>query len=202
LAHVHDPGRLREILYPGNRVVLKSAGAPRRKTAWDVIAGRVGSDWVLVHSGYHRGLAERILRDPSISPLGGIAKLEAEVRYGHSRLDFRAVLGDGTVTWVEVKGCTLTAGGAALFPDAPTVRGRKHLHALTEARSEGAGAALLVLVLGPEARCFAPNEATDPAYTAAFREAVNHGVEVYPLMLSYDRSTVRYHRRLPLCPAA
>jgi len=170
--HVHDPGRLREILYPGNRVLLRRADSPKRKTRWDLVAGLCEGHWVLVHSGLHRAIAEKILTDPEFSPLGSVDSLQAEVRYNDSRLDF-VVQVNGERVWIETKGCTLCRNGVALF---------EHLG---EIRENGERAALMVLVFRPDADCFAPNKETDPAFAGTFWQVVKRGVEVYPLLLEF-----------------
>ena len=195
--HVHDPGRLGEILYPGNKVLLRRAGSPNRKTAWDLIAGECEGQWVLVHSGLHRSMAERILEDPEISPLGRVSSFQAEVRYDDSRLDFLVQLNRERV-WVETKGCTLCREGVALFPDAPTGRGRRHLEHLTEIRRKGERTAVAVLVFRPDATCFAPNGETDPRFAEMFWSAVDVGVEVYPLLMEFCPPVLFYKGLIPL----
>ncbi len=165
--HVRDPGRLKELLYRGNRVLLKRAVGEGRLTEWDLIAARGGGEWVLVHSGYHREISRRILENTDISPLGPITPLRAEVSVGHSRLDFLARTADGRDAWIEVKGCTLARDGVALFPDAPTERGRRHLRALMDIRGRGVDAHVIMLVFR-EAECFAPNAETDPEFASLF----------------------------------
>jgi sugar fermentation stimulation protein A len=196
--HIHDPGRLRELLHPGNRVLLRRAAlSHKRKTAWDLLAASHGSQWVLVHSGYHRGIAEQILKDPTLSPLGSLASLRAEVKRGHSRMDFLGTRVNGGQVLIEVKGCTLVLHGKALFPDAPTERGRRHVATLIEARQAGFEASIIVLIFRSDAERFAPNHGTDPAFADVFGRAVRAGVAVFPLVLAYDGSTVRFLRQIP-----
>ena len=196
--HIHDPGRLKELLYPGNSVLIRRASSQReRKTSWDLIAARNEEDWILVNSGYHRYLAERILKDQAISPLGKVTNLRAEVPFGHSRIDFAGRTADGSELLIEIKGCTLAIDDLALFPDAPTKRGKRHLDTLIAARNEGLGAALIVLVFRPEASSFAPNSNTDPGFAATFGDAVAAGVEIHPLVLAYDGREVSFIRRIP-----
>lgn len=198
LVHVHDPGRLKELLYAGNRVLLRRAASPeRRKTAWDLLAAAHDDQWVFVHSGYHRRIAERILGDPKLSPLGPITSLRAEVKYGKSRIDFLATRGNDKEALIEVKGCTLAIHGKALFPDAPTERGRRHLATLMEAREAGFEATVVMLIFRPDARRFAPNRVTDPAFAELFGSAVRAGVTVFPLVLAYDGIAVRFLRQIP-----
>jgi len=197
--HVHDPGRLRELLYPGNRVLLKRADSAKRKTKWDLIAARCGEEWVPVHSGYHRRIAETILANPEINPFGELKKVKAEVKMGHSRLDFLLTREDDSRLVVEVKGCTLTIDGVALFPDAPTERGRRHLETLMEVRERGLDAAVLILVFRSDSKCFSPNQGTDPKFATTFWKAMEAGVEVHPLVLGYDGKTLSFLKRIPVC---
>ena len=196
--HVHDPGRLKELLYPGNRILLKKAFGKNRKTKWDVIAAQFENEWILIHSGYHRAISEWMLRTKQ-SPLGSLKEIRPEVTVGHSRLDFICKDEDDKVIGVEVKGCTLAVDGVALFPDAPTERGRRHLETLMEMKASGKRAALLVLIFRHESRCFSPNELTDPGFAETFRRAVEKGVEVYPLVFRYDGSTIVYLGNIPVC---
>ena len=190
--HVHDPGRLEELLYPRNRVLLRKADNPGRKTKWDLIASWYEGQWVFTNSGYHRQISENIVR----RLFSG--EIKPEVTVGHSRLDF--VVKDGkNITGIEVKGCTLTENGVALFPDAPTERGRKHLETLISMMEEGKKAVLLVLVFRNDSRCFAPNDRTDPKFAETFRRAVEKGLEVRPILLEYDGETVCWIGEIGLC---
>ena len=196
--HVHDPGRLKELLYPGNRVRMKRAAGKKRKTKWDMIAARYGDEWILVHSGYHRAISEWVIRGEQ-SPFHGVANIRPEVTVGHSRLDFVLTDDGGKETGVEVKGCTLAVDGVALFPDAPTERGRRHLEVLMDMRANGKNAALIVLVFRHDAGCFRPNELTDPKFADVFRKAVKQGVDVFPMVFRYDGKWVRYMGEIPVC---
>jgi len=197
--HVHDPGRLTELLYPGNTVLVRRVEKEGRATSWDVIAAAFEEQWVLVHSGYHRSISEMVLNDPEISPLGEVVDLKPEITVGHSRLDF-VLTSDGVMTGVEVKGCTLARGGVALFPDAPTLRGTKHLETLLDMKNQGMRAVLLVLVLRTDVQTFAPNADTDPLFAEMFWKAVDAGVEVKPLVFRYDGQRVIYLGAIPVSP--
>ncbi len=194
LVHIHDPGRLEELLYPGNKVLIKKADSSKRKTKWDLIAAQAPEDrsWVLVHSGYHRPASEHILKD--IFPND---EIKAEVKLGKSRIDF-IVNADRKIA-VEVKGCTLAKNKIALFPDAPTTRGRRHVEELIKFKKDGNEAILLVLVFR-DARCFLPNESTDPDFARTFWKAIMEGVKIMPIRLKYDAPTLKTISEIPLCP--
>jgi len=196
--HIHDPGRLGEILYSGNTVLLRRVEGKHRKTNWDLVAGQVDGSWVPVHSGCHRVLSEEIIRDECLSPFGHIFRLQPEVKLGCSRIDFLLERKNGSKIWVEVKGCTLAKNGVALFPDAPTARGRRHLEELIRVSEAGGEAAMLILVFRPDARCFTPNSDMDPLFASTFYEAMEKGVKVCPVLLEYDGGWVHYRGEIPV----
>ncbi|NDY43488.1 DNA/RNA nuclease SfsA [Dissulfurirhabdus thermomarina] len=198
--HVHDPGRLEDLLVPGRRVLLRRGRRPGRRTRWDVVAAASGGEWILVHAGWHRPLAEALFARPELCPLGPVSSVRAEVPLGRGRLDFRLDRPSGGPVWVEVKGCTLARDGVALFPDAPTARGARHLEALSGLRAAGEAAALLVFVFRPEARAFAPNAALDPRFAAAFDRARAAGVQVHPLHFRYTGREIFCLGPLPVTP--
>lgn len=199
LVHIHDPGRLQEILYPGNNVLLKYSTKKRRKTQWDIIAGKCDEHWVFVHSGYHHKIGEWILKNQHVNPFGRLREIKAEVKQGHSRIDFVMESEQETQIWAEVKGCTLAEEGIALFPDAPTERGRRHLKTLIDLKQNGARTAVIMLVFRPDAKCFLPNHRTDPEFAHIFFDALNKGVEFYAFGFTYDNGEVYYRGRIPLC---
>jgi sugar fermentation stimulation protein A len=198
-AHVHDPGRLKELLYPGNKVLLRKAAGENRKTKWDVIAASHDRKWILAHSGFHREIAEWVISNPEVSPFGSVESITPEVRMGKSRLDFLLEKKNGMKIWVEVKGCTLAIDGVALFPDAPTERGRRHVETLIKLKKKGDEAAIIILIFRPDARCFAPKEDTDPKFANTFYRALNAGLKVHPLVFEYRDKTVRYEKTIPVC---
>ncbi len=197
--HVRDPGRLGEILYMGNEVLLEKSQSENRKTNWTLLAGKVKNQWVFVNSGYHRPIAEKILDDPEISPFKGPIKYEAEKRLGNSRIDF-LLEKEAEKIWVEVKGCTLARDDKALFPDSPSKRGRRHVEELIEAIThKKTSGALLFLVFRSDISCFEPNEDRDPDFARAFEKGIEAGLEVHPVRLNYDGSVIEYRGKIPLC---
>jgi sugar fermentation stimulation protein A len=206
-AHVHDPGRLIDILYPGNRLLLRKASNPNRKTGWDVIAGRIGEEWILINSAFHRRISQWVLENRVIDELKDIDNIIPEQKFGDSRLDFLLEVkhvdegGKENVkrTWVEVKGCTLAENNVAIFPDAPTTRGKRHLEELIRAVDEGNKAAIIILVLRSEAECFTPNWDIDPAFSETMIRATEWGVMVFPLKFVFENNSICYLSRIPLC---
>lgn len=196
--HVHDPGRLTELLFPGNELLLQHKPGEHRKTQWDVTAAKFEGNWILIHSGFHRMIVEELFQNPAVCPFPNLKNIQAEVTYGHSRLDFQLTDKENKKIWVETKGCTLARDKIALFPDAPTKRGAKHIQSLIELTRNGDQTAIIILVFRKDAGHFAPNRETDPEFTDLFYQAIDEGVEVFPLLLEYENSFISYLGRIPI----
>jgi len=195
--HVHDSGRIRELLFEGNRVNIKSASNPNRKTKWDMISALSDDgEEILINSAYHRYISENIIRDPEISPFGKLDSLRAEVKYGKSRIDYMLTK-NGENIWVEVKGVSLSVDKMAMFPDAPSTRAQKHLKELMELLEKGDKAAVLLLIFR-KSDCFRPKWETDPVFSALFYEAMERGVEIYPVQLELKDGNINYKGLLPI----
>lgn len=199
LVHVHDPGRLEELLFAGNKVLVKKADNPNRKTQWDMIAAYFEGMPILINSIFHRALSEKILSMPDLSPIKNINSIKAEAKVDNHRLDYFIVDNKKNNWWVEVKGCTLTENGYALFPDAPTIRGQKHVKKLIELQEKGDSTALFILIFRPDSTCFAPKHNTDPAFAKIFYKAVEAGIKVFPYVFSLKKNTICFERVIPLC---
>ena len=176
--HVKNTGRCAELLVPGNSVYLEKSGKANRKTAYDLVAverrGPEGARLVNMDSMAPNAMAREWLAGGA---LGAIADLRAEVRVGQSRFDFAGVQ-DGRRVLVEVKGCTLEAEGIARFPDAPTLRGLRHVRELTRLAGEGCRCVVLIVIQMKGARFFQPNWATQPEFGEALVAARRAGVEL------------------------
>jgi len=171
--HVKNTGRCRELLLPGAEVTLAVSKNPNRKTRCDLVAVKKGGLFINMDSqAPNRAAAEAL---PRLFP--GLTALRPEAAFGASRLDFYLEQGEKG-TYVEVKGVTLEEDGRALFPDAPTERGIRHLHELENCLRAGFGAAVLFVIQMKGVRSFSPNEKTHPAFARALRRAQAAGVAV------------------------
>jgi sugar fermentation stimulation protein A len=175
---VPNSGRLKELLAPGAEVFLAEKKASHRVTAYDLALVRHGERLVSVDAHLPNKVVEQALRQGLLEPFAGWEEINREYNYGHSRIDFRLRFVN-QACFIEVKSVTLVNDGTAMFPDAPTARGTKHLQELAGAVAEGYRAAALFLIQRDDARAFAPNDATDPVFGAALRAAAGAGVEVY-----------------------
>ena len=134
-------------------------------------------------------------------PLGGLGALEAlrpETVHGDSRFDF-SFIREGRTCFLEVKGVTLEQDGVCLFPDAPTIRGTKHLYGLTQAAGEGYGAYVLFVIQMSDVKCLRPNEQTDPAFAAALRHAAKQGVHLLAAACAVTPDSMTITAPVPIC---
>lgn len=174
ICHVKNTGRCRELLTPGATVYCQKSSNPARKTQFDLIAVQKGDRLINMDSQAPNKAAEEWLRSGG---LGEISQLRSEVTRGDSRFDF-AFLKDGAQCYLEVKGVTLEYDGVCAFPDAPTTRGVKHIMGLIDAAREGCGAYILFIIQMADVKHLHPNDATDPAFGAALRQAADAGVQI------------------------
>ncbi|MCI9057233.1 MAG: DNA/RNA nuclease SfsA [Oscillospiraceae bacterium] len=176
VCHVKNTGRCRELLVPGAPVYLEAAENPARKTRWDLIAVEKGELLINMDAQAPNKVfgewaaAGRFLPEVTV--------IRPEYTWEDSRFDFRLETPAGPC-FVEVKGVTLEENGRALFPDAPTERGVKHLRGLARAVEQGYRAAVFFVVQMKGPKSFSPNGATHPAFGGALRAAAAAGVEVY-----------------------
>lgn len=179
--HVKNTGRLQELLIPEAHVMLEAAGHPGRKTRYSLIAVQKGECWVNIDSQAPNTVVYEALKNGEIGEFPAIRSLKREVTYGDSRFDlyFAGAEQEG---FIEVKGVTLENNGIALFPDAPTARGAKHIGELTKAVQAGYAGVVFFLVQMEGCHAFAPHEQMDKP----FAEALNHAKQAGVQILAYD----------------
>ena len=186
VCHVKNTGRCRELLPTGAQVWCQQAQNPTRKTKFDLITVKKGRRLINMDSQAPNAAAAEWLR---AGGLGEITELHPETTHGGSRFDF-SFRKDGRLCFLEVKGVTLETDGVCAFPDAPTQRGARHLRELTALAKEGCGAYVLFVIQMADVAYLHPNDATDPAFGAALREAAAAGVQVLAMDCTVTESTM------------
>ena len=172
--HVKNTGRCRELLVPGAEVFCQHFDSTARKTQYDLICVRKGPYLINMDSQAPNAAVKEWLLSGGLGP---ITNLRPETVHGDSRFDF-SFQKDGKPCFLEVKGVTLEEQGICAFPDAPTQRGAKHLRGLQRAAQEGFGAYVLFVIQMKPVRFLHPNDATDPDFGSALRQAAAAGVRV------------------------
>ncbi len=179
--HMADPGRLRELLLPEKRLWLRPASNPDRKTRWTavLVESPSGEEWVSLDTTLPNRMIHKALSDHRLPEFEGWSLERAEVPMGRSRLDFLLSREDGRKLALEVKSVTLVEEGLALFPDAVTERGARHLGELAGIASrDGWEAAVLFVLQRPDAREIRAARSIDPGFAKALEEAGEAGVRI------------------------
>jgi sugar fermentation stimulation protein A len=197
LAHIPNSGRLGELLVPGAHVLLRRARGAQRQTAYDLLLVIHGGRWVCIDARLPSRLVEEALKGEGVGGLKGYRVERREIPLPGGRIDL-CLSGAPGPCYVETKAVTLVVGRTAVFPDAPTERGRRHLEALCRTVRRGGRAAVVFVVLRSDARRFAPNWRTDPCFAGALAQAVDAGVQVIASACRITRKGMHIARTLPL----
>ena len=181
VVHVKNTGRCRELFIAGATVILERSQNPERKTRFSVIGIYKGSQLINIDSQVPNHVVFEALQLGRIAEIADIGMVKKEVTYGNSRFDLYFE-SDDCRGFVEVKGVTLEEDGLVMFPDAPTVRGTKHVHEMIKAVENGYRGYIFFLIQMKGVKSFSPNSKTDPNFAAALKLAVQKGV----ILLAYD----------------
>lgn len=195
VCHVKNTGRCRELLVPGATVWLEESPNPSRKTKFDLIAVEKGDrlinmDAQAPNKVFGEWAAAGGFRE-------GLTLLRPETTYRSSRFDFYWESSKGR-GFVEVKGVTLEEDGVVRFPDAPTLRGVKHLDELVKAREAGYEAAVCFVIQMENVRWFAPNDVTHPEFGQALRRAAQAGVEILAMDCAVTPQSLTMGKSVPI----
>lgn len=190
LTFLPNPGRMHELLIPGTQVIIREALNQKRKTRHDLIGVIHDKERVSVDSRVPNKLFLEALKNQDVKELSPY-DVKPEFTYGHTRFDF-LLTNSREKCFVEAKSTTLVEDGVAMFPDAVTDRGRRHVNDLVKAKKEGYRACILFLVQRNDASSFAPCDEIDPKFAEAIRKANREGVEIYAYKtkISTDFSTI------------
>ncbi|MDI3317667.1 MAG: DNA/RNA nuclease SfsA [Bacillota bacterium] len=184
LLHLANSGRMTELLVAGAEGMAhlrpRAGAGPGRRTAGSLVLIRHGDRWVGVDAALPNRLFRAALEAGLLEPFAGWRLLRAEPPLGAGRADFLLAGPRGETATVETKSCNRVeeATGAALFPDAPTARGRRHLEDLAGVARQGGRAAVVWFVQRDDARLLRPFAEVDPGFARAVARAAAAGVEL------------------------
>jgi len=181
-AHVHDPGRLKELLIKGVEILFTHSNG---KLKYYIKAVKTKEEWVLIDTALHSKIAQEVFK--FLPEFSNVKEIRKEVKIGNSRIDF---LLDGVP--LEVKGVTLVKEGNALFPDAPTERGARHVKEIIEHNG------ILLFLVFRKAKSFAPNWEMDSRFSNRLSEARKKGIRIIAVRISFDGKIVYYNNKIPL----
>lgn len=205
--HVPNSGRLKELFVPGAKVVLRESKNLKRKYKYDLILVEkdgilVSVDSILPNALLHKAFVKKhplLGKNPITKKLMNYDNIKREIRFGNSRFDLGFSKAKGYKYLMEIKGVTLVKNSKALFPDAPTSRGIKHLLELIRAKEEGLGAGVFFVVQREDADIFMPNDSMDREFSKALHKAKVAKVDLLSLKCSFTKSKVKLMEFIPVC---
>jgi len=169
-------------MVPGKRVYLRPSIGHKRKTQYNLIGVEHAGVLVSIDSILPNRFMKRMLHEHKLEMFSDYETVVPEPRYYNGRFDFK-LEGQNGITLIEVKSCTLVEDGRAIFSDAPTKRGARHMRHLVRALTEKVtnATAVVFIIQRPDVQVFSPNDPTDPDFSNALRIAAMNGVKVYAL---------------------
>lgn len=192
--HLPNPGRLEELLLPGRRIYLvKEDRNSGRKTHYTAVAVEKEEIPIFLHTLYANRVARYLIEGNAIPGMAGARVVSSEVRMGHSRFDILLEKG-GDLILMEVKSCTLVGKRIAMFPDALTERGTRHIQDLSRVSRSGIKASVLFIVHWPHAIFFIPDYHVDFSFAKACLEN-RERIDFIPV-------SVRWRDDMSICPHA
>jgi len=199
--HVPNTGPLTGLLHEGGRVLLEPAKNPNRKTKFSLVSVEKKGAWINVDSqAPNKIVFEAIFENPALIGIPGDEmasfQLKQEVTYGNSRFDLYYET-DERKGFIEVKGVTLEEDNAAMFPDAETKRGQKHLSELIAAQQAGYDTGAFFCVQIPYAENFSINRSIDPELGRLYDLAKENGVDIYSYKCEVNREEVTLSKKIP-----
>ena len=200
--HCPNPGAMRGCSAPGSPVIISKSDNPKRKYAWTLEMVQDNGVWIGVNTGLTNKLVHEAFQSGLIDIFGPIESVQPEVKVSEkSRLDFLLHTVTGPV-YVEVKSCSLVEEDKAIFPDAVTARGTKHLHELARLLDRETRAAVLFCVQRADGHCFAPAYHIDPLYAETLAEVQKQGVQVLAYRARVDPEEICITAAIEICPEA
>lgn len=191
IVHVKNTGRCKEIFVENSIVILEEAANINRKTRYSIIAGYKEGLLINTDSQVPNAVVYEGIKNNKVKEIQNISFIKREVTFGNSRFDlyFENEYQKG---FIEVKGVTLEHEGICKFPDAPTVRGTKHIFEMVEAVRQGYLGYIFFLVQMEGMKYLKPNDKMDPEFGAALRFANDNGVKilVYDSVVREDEITI------------
>lgn len=186
--HVKNTGRCKELLIPDATVFVQESSNKNRKTKYDLISVYKGNRLVNIDSQVPNKMFHKWVMESEF--FKDITLIKPEAKYKNSRFDFYIETKESKI-FVEVKGVTLEEDGVALFPDAPTERGVRHIHELISSLEEGYEAWIVFIIQMKDIRYFTPNIKTHQAFGTALKEARRRGVNIIALDSIVTKNSIK-----------
>jgi len=199
-AFLPNPGRLHELLLPGRSLYLTRDGiSGHRKYPYTVVAVEREGIPIILHTHKTNAVAAHLIARRKVAGLEGARVIRREIVVGRSRFDL-LLEHEGREVLMEVKSCTLAGNRIAMFPDAVTARGARHLRELASISDNGRETAVLFVVHWPGAEYFLPDYHTDLHFARTMLECRNR-IRFFPVSVRWNEDlTLHSDTRLLTIP--
>ncbi|MCK5846418.1 MAG: DNA/RNA nuclease SfsA [Bacteroidales bacterium] len=196
IAHCTNSGTMISCLEEGAPVMLSPAKDPKRKTrfTWEMIF--MNNSWIGINTMIPNQLVAEAVTNNEIDGLKGYTLVKREVKFEDSRLDVYAE-NENEKCFIEVKNVTMKVDDGALFPDAVTTRGLKHLETLIRIKKQGMRAVMVYVIQRMDVNYFGTAIHIDPNYAEALQRAIIEGVEVFPMQARVSPEGIELVKKLP-----
>ncbi len=197
MAHCTNSGTMKSCLEAGAEVYLSENNNPARKTryTWEMI--KINNNWVGINTLWPNEIAYEAIKANRVKQLPRYNMVKREVKFNDSRFDIYCEC-ETEKCFIEVKNVTYKANEYALFPDAVTTRGQKHLNTLIEVKKQGMRAVMLYIIQRMDVNCFGPATHIDSDYSKLLKKAVNQGIEIIALQARVTPQGIEIAGELPV----
>jgi sugar fermentation stimulation protein A len=199
IAHCANSGSMKGCAEPGSPVWISTSNNPKRKLkfTWELILTK--DSMIGVNTQVPNKLVKASIENRLVAELKEYTRVKAEVKTSeHTRLDLLLEDGANNRCYVEIKNCTMVEEGVAMFPDAVTIRGQKHLDELVRLKKEGHRAVIFYLIQRMDAKLFTPASMIDKVYAQKLKNAVANGVEIITRDVLIDTNFIRLNSPVPV----
>ncbi len=196
VAHCTNSGSMKSCIEEGAEVYLSPAKDPNRKTkyTWEMIL--INNNWVGINTMHPNLIVYEAVKSNEIARLTPYTNVKREVKFEDSRFDIYAE-NNTEKCFIEVKNVSMKEGNYALFPDAKTTRGQKHLKTLMEVKKQGMRAVMIYIIQRSDVDIFAPAKEIDPDYALLLKQAYEDGVEIIPLQVKVSPEEIKIQKEIP-----
>lgn len=199
VAHTANTGSMKTCWEPGWDVRLSFHDNPKRKLKYSLELTHNGDTWIGINTSLPNKVAAEGIQKGVVKELKGYKNLKPEAKVGKSRIDILLSNDGEDPCYVEVKNVTLLGEKkTAIFPDAVSTRGQKHLEELTGLVKEGIRAAMLFVVNREDVTSFAPADHIDPTYGELLRKADKAGVEILAYRCEVNPEGIHLKKKIPV----
>lgn len=195
ICHVKNTGRCKEFLIEGAKIFVQEADNLNRKTKYDLISAYKGERLINMDSQVTNKVVQEWIQEGNI--FEDVTLIKPESKYGNSRFDFYVEAGKRKI-YIEVKGVTLEEDGVVMFPDAPTLRGVKHLEELEECLEESFEAYVIFVVQMSDVKIFRANERTHKAFAETLTRVYDSGVKVLAYECIVTEDSIKLAKQVPV----